>query len=368
MWFASLTYGDARWSISHAISPDGVSWYHHDRNPVLKTDDDPAFDSQWVIDPDVIMVGDQYYMYYAGHDNSKWKGGLATSSDGIRWVRSAQNPLFATEPGTWESIVSGAQHTVVRDNQFYAFYAGYDGTTRRMGLANSTNGETWTKFPGNPVLGPGETGEWDERGVTPQTVYLYNGVFYLLYNSEPLGEIGLATSENGVLWKKYPGNPVLTSGGPGAWDSSLAGATVVLDGDTLRLWYSAYGAVSEWENAWQIGYAVSPIDTTVLSVGRASDVPERFSLLENYPNPFNASTVISFEVPRRAAVSVKIYDVLGKEVATLTRETFAPGRHSVPFDASGQASGVYYCSAEARFDDDPNQTPVRATRAMVLVK
>jgi predicted GH43/DUF377 family glycosyl hydrolase len=368
MWFASLTYYDGRWSVSHAMSPDGISWYHYDRNPVLKTDDYPAFDSQWVIDPDVIMVGDQYFLYYTGHDGSTWKGGLAKSSDGIHWERSPQNPLFAVEPGTWESIVSGAQHTVVRDNIFYAFYAGYDGTTRRMGLANSTDGETWTKFPGNPVLGPGAPGEWDERGVTPQTVYLHQGVFHLLYNSEPLGKIGLATSENGVLWRKYPGNPVFTPGGPGAWDSSLAGTTVVLDGDSLRLWYSAYGAVSEWESAWQIGYAVSPIDPTVLSVGQEQVIPGEFSLFENYPNPFNASTVISFDLPRRASVLVKVYDVLGEKIATLAHAMYPPGRHALRFDAAGQASGVYYCTAEAMYEESPGHDVVRATRAMLLVK
>ncbi len=117
-----------------------------------------------------------------------------------------------------------------------------------------------------------------QRGVTPQTVYLHQGVFHLLYDPDPHGKIGLATSENGVLWRKYPGNPVFIPGGPGAWDSSMAGATVVLDGDSLRLWYSAYGpAVSEWESAWQIGYAVSPIDPTVLSVGQEQEIPDDVS-------------------------------------------------------------------------------------------
>ena len=172
----------------------------------------------------------------------------------------------------------------------------------------------------------------------------------------------------GFSGKKYSGNPVFTPGGPGAWDSSMAGATVVLDGDSLRLWYSAYGAVSEWESAWQIGYAVSPIDPTVLSAGQEPDIPAEFSLIQNYPNPFNGSTVITFAVPHSASVTVTIYDVLGKEITTLVRESFAPGSYAVWFDASGQASGVYYCTAEARFDDSQGQSAARATRAMVLVK
>jgi predicted GH43/DUF377 family glycosyl hydrolase len=369
MWFANTTPWDGRWSISHALSPDGVTWYLYDRNNVFSTSSNPNFDDEWVIDPDVIVVGDEYYMYYAGHDGVRWKGGLATSSDGIRWTRSDKNPLFETVAGTWESVVSGAQRTVVRDNVFYAFYAGYDGTTRRMGLANSTDGETWTKFPGNPVLGPGASGEWDELGVTPLTVYIYRGVFHLLYNSEPVGAIGLATSENGVLWKKYAGNPVFSPGPAGTWDSSMAGATAVLDGDSVRLWYAGYGPAGlGGYSAWQIGYAVSPLDTTVLSASEGTAAPGQFSLLENYPNPFNASTVISFDLPRRAAVRVTVYDIVGKEVATLAKDVYDQGRHAVTFDASSQASGVYYCTAEARYEDAPGQGAMRSTRAMVLVK
>ncbi len=56
--------------------PTVSSWYHYDRNPVLKTDDYPAFDSQWVIDPDVIMVGDQYFCTTPGMTAARGKGAL----------------------------------------------------------------------------------------------------------------------------------------------------------------------------------------------------------------------------------------------------------------------------------------------------
>lgn len=369
MWFASLSLRDSRWCISHAISPDGITWYHYDRNSVLKTDEVPAFDSQWLIDPDVIRLGDRYFMYYAGHDGVAWKGGLATSSDGRRWVRSARNPLLVTVPGSWESVTCGAQHTVLRDGIFYAFYEGYDGVTRQTGLANSMDGETWTKFPGNPVLGAGPPGAWDAAGAKPLSVYLHRGIFHLLYNTEPDGKIGLATSENGALWRKYPGNPILVPGGPGTWDASMSCASVMLDGDSLRLWYGGYGpAGSGWYNAWQIGYAVAPIDTTVLSVNGDEKGPDRFSSIENYPNPFNTSTVVTFDVPRRASVRIKVYDVLGREITTLANDVFSPGRHAVRFDAEGQASGTYYCREEVRFEDDPGHEVLRAVRALVLVR
>jgi hypothetical protein len=74
--------------------------------------------------------------------------------------------------------------------------------------------------------------------------------------------------------------------------------------------------------------------------------PQEFALLQNYPNPFNPSTVISFQLPVNSQVTLKVYDVLGKEVATLVNEEMKAGSYTVPFSASNGntstlASGVY---------------------------
>ena len=70
-------------------------------------------------------------------------------------------------------------------------------------------------------------------------------------------------------------------------------------------------------------------------------VPETFELSQNYPNPFNPTTRISFTIPATAMVQLKVYNVLGQEVATLVNETMTNGSHTVTFDASKLASGVY---------------------------
>lgn len=70
--------------------------------------------------------------------------------------------------------------------------------------------------------------------------------------------------------------------------------------------------------------------------------PERFQLFQNYPNPFNPVTTIEFEIPRASFVTLKIFDLLGREVATLVNEEMKPGRYERMFDGSNLASGVYF--------------------------
>jgi hypothetical protein len=67
-----------------------------------------------------------------------------------------------------------------------------------------------------------------------------------------------------------------------------------------------------------------------------------YQLLQNYPNPFNPSTTIAYQLSTRAHVTLKVYDVLGRKVATLVNEEKAAGRYTVSWDATKVASGVYF--------------------------
>ncbi len=70
--------------------------------------------------------------------------------------------------------------------------------------------------------------------------------------------------------------------------------------------------------------------------------PRTYSLSQNYPNPFNPSTTIEFSIPQSSNVSVKIYDIMGREVATLVNEYRGTGSYIVNWNASGSSSGVYF--------------------------
>ena len=78
------------------------------------------------------------------------------------------------------------------------------------------------------------------------------------------------------------------------------------------------------------------------------DIPSDFELDQNFPNPFNPTTTIYYQLPREAQVRMTVYDILGREVRLLVDESKEAGYHTVEFNASGLASGVYFYRIEAQ--------------------
>ncbi len=83
------------------------------------------------------------------------------------------------------------------------------------------------------------------------------------------------------------------------------------------------------------------------AVENISLIPNRFALAQNYPNPFNPTTIIEYSVPQFSFVEIKVYDILGKEVAVLVYENKSPGVYSVQFDSGKLKSGVYFYSMKS---------------------
>lgn len=84
-----------------------------------------------------------------------------------------------------------------------------------------------------------------------------------------------------------------------------------------------------------------------VSVGDSPHVPLVFSLAQNYPNPFNPATTIQYSIPQTEKVILKVYNILGQEVATLVNEVQNPGNYRATFDASRLASGLYIYRLQA---------------------
>jgi hypothetical protein len=84
-----------------------------------------------------------------------------------------------------------------------------------------------------------------------------------------------------------------------------------------------------------------PVSTSIDRDDTDIEAPSGIVLEQNYPNPFNPTTVVGFQLSVVGDVTLKVYDALGREVATLVNERLSAGTHSVEFDASDLASGVY---------------------------
>ena len=101
-------------------------------------------------------------------------------------------------------------------------------------------------------------------------------------------------------------------------------------------------------------------NTTIVTDLDDVTIPIEYSLEQNYPNPFNPSTTIEFSLPKTGNVTLKVFNVLGKEVASLINGQVESGKHKVNFDASNLNSGVYFYRIDAgNFID---------TKKMILLK
>lgn len=92
-------------------------------------------------------------------------------------------------------------------------------------------------------------------------------------------------------------------------------------------------------------FVLSPEGVT--SVESSPSLPKAFKLNQNYPNPFNPSTIISYSVPVNSFVTIKVYDIIGREVATLVNNNISAGNHKVTFDAADLSSGIYFYQIRA---------------------
>lgn len=98
----------------------------------------------------------------------------------------------------------------------------------------------------------------------------------------------------------------------------------------------------------------------VTSVPKYSELPVDYALYQNYPNPFNPSTKIKFTIPKSGFVTLKIYDMIGKEIATLINENKNAGSYIIDFDGSNLATGVYFYTLQVNGFTD--------TKKMLLIK
>ena len=109
----------------------------------------------------------------------------------------------------------------------------------------------------------------------------------------------------------------------------------------------AIGVTQNSSYSNQIGFW-HQVGGLVTHVEKISNIlPVKFQLEQNYPNPFNSTTTIRFTLPKSSHVTLKLFDMMGREVASLVDETLPAGDYKVDFDAKGLASRIYFYRIQA---------------------
>ncbi|MCB2220252.1 MAG: response regulator [Bacteroidetes bacterium] len=257
MWYKGWNAQNV--AFGYATSPDGINWIKDENNPLEFSCEGDCWDT-WMGSIDIIKKDSVYYMWYAAgskENNTGWIG-YAYSADGLNWIKHTEPVLKPTKNVKWEAWGLGGPRVVFDGTRYHMWYNGNAGgipVIGRVGYATSDDGIVWKKHPTNPVLNVGKPGTWEDHAAMVEAV-IYNGSYFeMWYHGWNLvqHELGYATSFDGINWKKFPGNPVIRAGEVGEWDAWLATYPAIIRQDSVyRMWY--YGH----DNArGRVGYATT---------------------------------------------------------------------------------------------------------------
>jgi len=179
------------------------------------------------------------------------------------------------------------------------------------------------------------------------------------------------STDNGSTWiSKSIGLPLKPDGYSAALNSLITTGNTLVAGTSEGIYFSTDNGESWNDFTGDLPTRVSitsiTADNQFITVGTAENVwqrsisnitgvyekanniiPAEYNLSQNYPNPFNPATTINFQIPVSGKVTIKIYDLLGREVKSLVNEFKIAGKYSVKFNASNLASGVYFYNLRA---------------------
>ncbi len=201
-------------------TPAIVSAAKHTNNPVLGLGAPGTFDAGGLRDPCLVTNGGRYYCYYTATHSPLWYPtiGLAVSDDGTNWVKAGQVFSTNTTPNLWDSGLVCSPGVFLENGLWHMFYSGATNQNQwnngpfAIGIATSTDGTNWTRYPGNPVLVKTDPA-WEGTGVVSGNITRQGATYVMLYSSSFAGppfQTGRATATNVFgPWVKDANNPVL---------------------------------------------------------------------------------------------------------------------------------------------------------------
>ena len=387
MWYGGSTGTNAFLSrIGYAMSSDGIHWTRSQDNPVIGSEP-KSWESAGVLPADILLDGNIYYMWYDGYDGSRLRSGFAVSpkgtsiglskhdsyvvpgTDTIRisvQVDSAAGLSFSAEIESPDETVNevvelfddGAHDDSLTGDGLFAniwsptqektyfvdltltlkdtltFQMNNAGTFTTIGpLQHESHAFTTNTLVKDTIPNPGDT-------VLINLVLRNDG----LTGTATLVTATLSTQDTNVTGT-FPSLRNYPDVAPGATSMSQGYYWIFINPNCLpnteiKLGLSIHSSgVAFWKDtvSLHVGGLVDDVAMTEDSV-----IPRSYSLSHNFPNPFNPSTTIQFAIRNLQFTSLKIFNIVGQEVATLVNEELKPGSYQVTWDAIGFASGVYF--------------------------
>ena len=238
---------------------------------------------------------------------SNYLRAIGVNYDGKAYAASDEWIYESTDNGwTWKNVgrLNTHNHAVVTNFAFQKDNTIFVGTSNEGVYISRDHGRNW---------------QLANKGIEQQYV------------------MSLTVDSSGALWVGTDSSGVFHSTNNGtSWRRVNSGIT---DSLYITLTISANGYMYAASQLGSIYRSVNPV--TAIDE-KENKIPTNFYLSQNYPNPFNPTTTINYSIPKTSFVSIKVYDVLGKEIAALVNEEKNVGSYDVKFYPRGLASGIYF--------------------------
>jgi hypothetical protein len=328
-------------------------------------------------------------------DTAGYNGGLLCIDEkGGQHSAGTAGPRAKPYGGSWGLDTAGFQVTnsnnnytaaIASDRHGFLYLSGkyFNGSTRVNGqvMRRPIDGGTWlvdtvglSNYSYLDALYPGKNGEMYGT-YRPNLVHRSNSGTWSTLNLPSFGAASitnmvLSVDSSGAVFIAVRGsNAISTYGGLGVYFSTDTGATWKYAGlDSIFVNQLVSYGDSTYAATNNGLYILTRTVVGATSVRQVGNVPTTYALYQNYPNPFNPTTTIRYQLKVKSFVTLTVYDVLGRKVATLVNEEEPVGNHSTYWDAANFSSGVYFYQLKALQKDGGQAGSSVETKKMILMK
>ncbi|QQG49096.1 MAG: hypothetical protein HY247_01935 [archaeon] len=263
MWFSGAIHNVT--GIFTASSQNGITWDVRP-TPVLSLGLNGTWDDSAVYSPYVLWNGTMYLLYYTGSGTDSFRQvGLAYSPDNAHWTRYPSNPVLTAGPGYYDSWWTRFSDVILDNGIFRMWYTGHPVVNSSswflsVDYAESADGIHWNKYSGNPVLGDSQS-FWNGTSYFSHPSVVKMGGSYIMVLDD-YTQISYATSHDGISWTASKSVLVSPAGSPTWVNGSTLGASALVNGSSLLIWYWGRGFSSGNETS---GIALAKCSLVVVS-------------------------------------------------------------------------------------------------------